>query len=64
MSLETASPKQLNELEHCVRELLGAMRKAKMMDEPLVETLKVLEQKLGESRRERFDAVNQEFKGY
>lgn len=64
MNLETISQKQLNELEHCVRELLSTMRKLKVVDEPLVESLKVFEQKLAEARRERFDAANPDYKGY
>jgi hypothetical protein len=40
------------------------MRKAKLMDEQLQESLKLLERKLGETRRARFDKVNQEYQGY
>ena len=64
MNLETISRKQLNEVERCVRELLGTMRKAKLQNDPLVESLKLLEQELGEVRRERFDKANPEFQTY
>ena len=64
MNLETLSQKQLNELEYCVRELLGTMRKAGLRNGPLVESLKLLEQELGEARRERFDKANPEFQTY
>jgi len=64
MNLETISRKQLNELEHCVRELLITMRKAKLQNDPLVESLKLLEHELGEARRERFDAANPEYHTY
>ena len=64
MNLETLSQKQLNELEYCVRELLGTMRKAGLRNGPLVESLKLLEQELGENRRERFDAANPEYQTY
>ena len=64
MNLETISRKQLSELEYCVTELLGTMRKAKLRTGPLVESLKLLEQELGEVRRERFDKANPEFQTY
>lgn len=62
--LEHISPKHLNDLERCVQELLVTMRKAKLRDEPLQESLRLLEQKLGEARRERFDEANPEYRGY
>ena len=64
MNLENLSRKQLNELEHHVSELLNTMRKAKLQNEPLMESLKLLEHQLGETRRERFDATNSEYQAY
>lgn len=64
MNLETVSKKHVNELERCVRELLYTMRKAKLNDEVLTESLRQLEKTLGEARRERFDAVNPEYRGF
>ncbi|MBZ0304084.1 MAG: hypothetical protein K8J31_30385 [Anaerolineae bacterium] len=64
MNLESISRKQLNELEHCVRELLVTMRKAKLQNDPLAESLQALEQQLGEARRERFDEANPEYHTY
>lgn len=64
MSLETISQKQLNELERCVQNLLTAMRKTRMLQDPLVESLKALEHKLGEARRKRFDQSTPEFRGF
>lgn len=68
MSLETLSPKQSNELERCVEELLSVMRKTRVLDEPLVEPLveplKLLAHELGEARRERFDKADSEYRGY
>lgn len=64
MDLESLSQKQLNQLELCVRELLAAMRKARVHDEPLVTSLKVFEDTLAKIRRERFDAANSEFSSY
>jgi len=64
VSLEHISPKHLNDLERSVQDLLATMRKAKLRDEPLQEALSVLEQKLGEARRARFDEANSEYRGY
>ena len=64
VSLEHISPKRLNELERNVQDLLATMRKAKLRDEHLRESLVLLEQKLGEARRARFDATNPEYRGY
>ena len=64
MNLETISLKQVNELEYRVRELLIAMRKAKLQNDPLAESLKLLEQELGKARCERFDAANSEYQAY
>jgi len=63
-SLEHISPKNLNNLERSVQDLLNTMRKAKLRDECLQESLSLLEQKLGEARRARFDAANPEYRGY
>lgn len=64
MNLETVPQKHLNELERQVRELMATMKKAKLQNEPLVETLKLFEQVLEETRRKRFDAVNSQYKSY
>jgi hypothetical protein len=64
MNLEMISRKQMNELEHGVRELLNTIRKAKLQNDPLVESLKALELGLGNVRRERFDEVNTEYHTY
>lgn len=64
MNLEDVSPKHMNELEHQIRELLAVMRKAKLQNEPLAETLRNLEMELGKARRERFDAANPEYHTY
>ena len=64
MDLETVSQKQANELEHLVKELLIAMRKAGLQTEPLVENLRLFEQELGDIRRKRFDEANPEYLTY
>jgi hypothetical protein len=64
MNFDAVSDKDLHELERLTVELLKVMRKAKLQDQPLVELLRLLEQETGKVRRERFDAVNPEFRGY
>jgi hypothetical protein len=64
MNLEAVSDKDLHELERLTVELLKVMRKAKLQDQPLIELLRLLEQETGKVRRERFDDVNPEFRGY
>ncbi|RMF81085.1 MAG: hypothetical protein D6737_06100 [Chloroflexi bacterium] len=64
MDFEPVSQKELNNIEYHVRELLAAMRKAKLQNSPLGQSLRAFEQELGKVRRERFDAVNSEYNGY
>ncbi len=64
MNLENISQKHLNELEHRVRELMLTMQKAKLQNNPLMDSLRALEQELGQTRRERFDAANSEYHTY
>ena len=64
MNLENVSQKQLNKIEILTSELLVALRKAKLQDEPLAESLQLLEQELGDARRNRFDIANPEYRGY
>ena len=64
MNLDTVSDKHLHELERLTKELLEMMRKAKLLDQPLTESLRHLETLAEKARRERFDEVNPEFRGY
>ncbi len=64
MNLEAVSDKDLHELERLAKELLDVIRKAKLQDQPIVELLRQLEAQAGEARRQRFDGVNPEFRGY
>ena len=64
MNFDTVSDKQLHELERLTKELLEVMRKAKLLDQPLTEMLRQLESHAEKARRERFDEVNPEFRGY
>jgi hypothetical protein len=64
MELDGVSDKQLQTLERLARELLVALRQAKLNDAPLAESLTQLELKAGQVRRERFDSAHTEFHGY
>ncbi|MAS37223.1 MAG: hypothetical protein CL610_24695 [Anaerolineaceae bacterium] len=64
MNLDTVSAKDLQEVERLSRELLAVMRKAKLLDLPVVEMLQQLESKAGQERRERFDAADSKYNGF
>jgi hypothetical protein len=64
MNFENVTRKHMNELELLVTELLTVMRKAKLQNDSLEESLRLFEQKLEEARREKFDAFNSEFNTY
>ena len=64
MNFENVTQKQMNELELLVRDLLAAMRKAKLQNEPLEESLRLFEQELEDVRRKRFDKANPEYHTY
>ena len=64
MELDALSDKNLNELERLSRDLLAAMRKAKLSDSTLVNLLSTLERQAGEIRRARFDADDSQYNGY
>jgi hypothetical protein len=64
MDLESVSSKNLNELEHLLRELQVVMRKANLHNEPIAKSLYEFELEVGQMRRDRFDAANPEYSGY
>lgn len=64
MNLEAISPKQLNELEHSLQELLTNLRKVHLQNEPLAKSLQEFEHELAQVRRRRFDAANPEYRSY
>jgi hypothetical protein len=64
MNFDEVSDKHLHELERLTKELLEVMRKAKLLDQPLTELLRELESQAEKARRERFDEVNPQFRGY
>jgi hypothetical protein len=64
MNFDEVSDKHLHELERLTKELLEVMRKAKLLDQPLTELLRELESQAEKARRERFDELNPQFRGY
>jgi hypothetical protein len=64
MNLDHLTPKQLNEIEHLVRELTTVLRKAHLQNEPISKTIQELEIQIGAERRARYDAANPEYSGY
>jgi len=64
MDFNEVSDKNLHELERLSKELLESMRKAKLLDHPLTEMLRELQSQTEAARRERFDEINPQFKGY
>ena len=64
VNLELVPDKNLHEIERLTTELLQVMRKAKVREGSLYELLRALETEAGNARRERFDAVNPEYRGY
>ncbi len=64
MNLENLSRKQLNDLELQSRQLIETMRKARLQDDPLFESLDMLTQKLEKMRHEQFDEANSEYHTY
>jgi hypothetical protein len=64
MDLSNISSKHSNELEQLITQLLKTMRNAKLQDTPLYAELQLLEQSLGELRRNRYDEKNSKFVGY
>jgi predicted nucleic acid-binding Zn-ribbon protein len=64
MIIDTVTDKNLQELERLSKELLEAMRKAKVEDEMLTDALRRLNQEASDIRRSRFDAHSPEFRGF
>jgi len=64
VELDTLSQKHLNEVEHCVKALISSMRKAKIQNESLTDTLKQFESQLEQARQKRFDSKNSEYDAY
>ena len=54
MNFENVTRKHMNELELLVTELLTVMRKAKLQNDSLEESLRLFERELEQARRERF----------
>ncbi len=64
MKLENVSKKHLNDMEIKVIGLIEIMRRSKLSDDPVFETLRQFEKELGDVRRKRFEETTPEYKGY
>jgi ribosomal 50S subunit-associated protein YjgA (DUF615 family) len=64
MDLDTVSDKHLHELERLSKELLALLKKGKLTDLPLAESLRLLQAQAEKARHARFDDHNKEFQGF
>lgn len=64
MNFDSVNNKQLQEIERLAKELLVAMRKAHMGDEPLCKELARLAEQAGGVRVSRYDEADNGYKGY
>jgi hypothetical protein len=58
LNLEALTAKQLNDLELRLRDLLEVLRKAKLHNTSVMDSLRQLEDTLSETRRRRFDMAD------
>ncbi len=64
MNFEEVSNKQLMDLERLGKELLEALRKAKLGDDPFYKELAKMIEETEVTRRARFDASDNGYKGF
>jgi hypothetical protein len=64
MNLETVANKQLSHIEQLAQALAVALVKAKLGDDTLCKELERLVHAAGDIRRNRFDRVDSEYKGF
>ena len=64
MNFEEVNNKQLMDLERLGKELLEAMRKAKLGDDPFYKELAKMIEETEVTRRSRFDAADNGYKGF
>ncbi len=64
MNLEEVNNKQLQDIERLAKELLDAMRKAKLNDEQIYKDLAKLVEETEVTRRARFDELDNGYKGF
>ena len=64
MNFEEDNNKQLMDLERLGKELLEALRKAKLGDEPFYKELAKMIEETEVTRRSRFDAADNGYKGF
>ena len=64
MNFEEVNNKMLMDLERLGKELLEALRKAKLGDEPFYKELAKMIEETEVTRRSRFDAADNGYKGF
>ncbi len=64
MNFEEVNNKQLMDLERLGKELLEALRKAKLGDDPFYKELAKMIEETEVTRRARFDASDNGYKGF
>jgi hypothetical protein len=64
MNFEEVNNKQLMDLERLGKELLEALRKAKLGDDPFYKELAKMIEETEVTRRSRFDAADNGYKGF
>ncbi len=64
MNFEEVNNKQLMDLERLGKELLESLRKAKLGDEPFYKELAKMIEETEVTRRARFDASDNGYKGF
>ena len=64
MNFEEVNNKQLMDLERLGKELLEALRKAKLGDDPFYKELAKMIEQTEITRRARFDAADNGYKGF
>ena len=64
MNFDEVNSKQLQDIERLAKELLEALRKAKLGTEPFYKELSGLIEQTESVRRARFDATDDGYKGY
>lgn len=64
IDLEPVDDKQLHELERLGKELLNAMKKARLTEEPLYHDIAALVNEAEKLRRARFDEKDNQYTGF
>jgi hypothetical protein len=64
VNFEAVNNKQLQDIERLAKELLDALRKAKLNDDPFYKELAKLVEQTEVTRRARFDELDTGYKGF